>query len=97
MKRYQTRWYTEAAQAGEAEAQGMLGLRLLQGKGAERNLTTGILWLRESANRNDPVGTMHLGLCMQSGEGVDKNVVEAARLVKIFSIVTFVTNHFFLS
>jgi TPR repeat protein len=67
------------AEAGDAEAQYLLGNRYYYGKGVAKDQTDGVKWYRKAAAQNYSKAQNKLGYCYESGEGVAKDLVEAVK------------------
>jgi TPR repeat protein len=65
--------FRTAAQGGDAEAMGYLGVAYLCGEGTARWTERGISWLREAAGKRDPRGMTALGFAYQHGVGVKRS------------------------
>jgi TPR repeat protein len=64
----------QAADAGNPEAMGFLGIALLHGEGTRSQPDSGIYWLRAAAKKHDPRAMTALGAAYQGGDGVDWNL-----------------------
>jgi TPR repeat protein len=67
------------AQAGDAEAEYLLGRRLITGAGGSRNLNDGVSWLRKAADQGYGNAEYLLGTLYEQGSGVehdDRKAVE---------------------
>jgi hypothetical protein len=67
------RHFSKAAQAGNTEAMGYLGVAYLCGEGTSRRTTRGISWLREAAEKRDSRGMIAYAFAYQYGIGVKRN------------------------
>jgi len=67
------KWFTEAAEQGDAAAQTMLGVCCLIGKGIEKDSKRAVEWFDKAAKQNDPVAQIMLGFCYYYGEGVQQD------------------------
>jgi TPR repeat protein len=65
--------FKQAADAGNAEAMGYLGLAYLRGAGTVRDPVEGIRLLRKAADARDPHAMNALGVAYQEGDGVDRS------------------------
>jgi TPR repeat protein len=65
--------FQRAAEAGNAEAMGFLGMMYLRGQGTARAPELAIRWLREAGKARDARGMNALGVAYQSGDGVDRS------------------------
>lgn len=65
--------FREAAEAGDVEAMGYLGVAYLCGEGTARRTDLGISWLREAAGKRDPRGMTALAFAYQHGIGVRRS------------------------
>lgn len=71
-----------AANAGQAEAQGQLGLNYLYGAGVEKDYDQAFRWINLCALQGEAFGMFLLGLLFDQGLGCEKNEQEAFRLFK---------------
>jgi TPR repeat protein len=69
----------ERAEAGEAEAQYQLGLRLLHGVGVDTDYTEAERWLRLAAEHHLLGAQFCLGYMYDEGKGLPRDAQEAAR------------------
>lgn len=65
------------ANTGDVQAQHLLGLFYLDGKGIARNEQQGAQWVRRSAEQGYVLAQEHLGLLYRDGRGVDRSEVAA--------------------
>jgi TPR repeat protein len=65
--------FRSAAEAGNPEAMGFLGIMYLRGQGTARSPELAILWLRRAGEARDPRGMNALGVAYQNGNGVDRS------------------------
>ena len=65
--------FQRAAEAGNPEAMGFVGMMYLRGQGTGRSPELAIRWLREAVKERDPRGMNALGIAYQSGDGVDRS------------------------
>jgi TPR repeat protein len=70
---------TALAKAGNADAQLILGLRLLNGAGVTMNIEKAADWLERAASGKQPVAQETIGVLYQTGTGVVANVPKAIR------------------
>ena len=54
-------WYMQAAKAGNAEAQGKIGLAYKYGKGVNQDFSKAIFWLKNGAEKGDTLAQYNLG------------------------------------
>jgi hypothetical protein len=66
-----------AARAGNKEAQGELGFRLMQGTGVARDAKKAVEWLERAAAQGDPKAQRALGYAYATGSGVEKDFAKA--------------------
>lgn len=66
------------AQAGDAEAQFQLGIRLAIGEGLRKNAQEGAKWLEKAANGGHAKAMHVLGTLYEEGQGVEKSDSKAA-------------------
>lgn len=71
------KWFTKAAEAGNAEAQINLGLLYFNGKGVTQSDGEAIKWYRKAAEQGNVVGQWLLGTMYADGKGVPKDEVQA--------------------
>ena len=69
------------AEAGDPRAQRALGLALHVGRGVAKDLIEAVSWYERSAT-SDPVAKVMLGICHESGLGVDEDPKLAAALYR---------------
>ena len=69
------------AEAGDARAQRALGLALHVGCGVAKDFIEAVSWYERSAT-SDPVAKVMLGMCHESGQGVDEDPKLAAALYR---------------
>jgi TPR repeat protein len=69
----------EAAEAGDADAQYLLGKLFREGLGVEKDPREGLRWTRKAAEQDHRVALWALGWIYESGEGVQRNDREALR------------------
>lgn len=65
--------FRRAAEAGNPEAIGFLGMMYLRGQGTARAPDLAIRWLRQAGEARDPRGMNALGVAYQSGDGVERS------------------------
>lgn len=73
-----TAWLTEVAEAGVAEAQVMLGQRLLDGAGAPADPARALQWFHKAAQAGHPMGLNMVGRAYENGWGCAVNLTIAA-------------------
>jgi len=66
-----------AAQKGDAQAMGVLGLLYEKGKGTTRDYAQAVKWLERGAQKGDASAQNNLGFLYLKGRGVKKNPVQA--------------------
>lgn len=72
-------WYEKAAAGGSALAAAELGRIYLSGEeGFPQDYVTAVKWFRQAADAGDPNAQNSLGVLLQYGRGVEKNIDEAA-------------------
>ncbi|MDP9100050.1 MAG: sel1 repeat family protein [Verrucomicrobiota bacterium] len=67
------------AEAGDAEAQYLLGRRYARGQGATKDLAEAAKWYRKAADQNYAKAQDALGYYYEEGKGVEKDSVEAVK------------------
>ncbi len=70
------KWYTKAAEQGNAEAQNSLGYYYELN---ELNPKKAVEWYTKAAEQGLPVAQCNLGICYKYGNGVEKNLEEAVK------------------
>jgi TPR repeat protein len=65
--------FLRAAEDGNPEAMGFVGMMYLSGEGTARSPDAAIPWLRRARDARDPRGMNALGLAYQRGEGVERS------------------------
>jgi len=73
------KWYREAANQGDTEAQYNLGLMYAHGDGLKQDYAEAEKWYRKAAEQGDADAQHNLGLIYQNGEGVMQDYTEAAK------------------
>ena len=83
-KDYKTalRWYRQAAETGNAEAQDDVGLFYLMGMGVKKDPAEGARWLRKAAAQGNPVAERNLGVMYLQGIGVPADREEGIRWLR---------------
>jgi TPR repeat protein len=67
------------AQAGNANAEFLLGLGFLHGEGVAPDQAEGARWIRRAAEQRDPIAEYYLGALYEHGNGVNRDGTEAIR------------------
>jgi len=67
------------AEAGNAEAQNLLGLMYENGEGVKLNAETAAAWYRKAAEQGHGEAQLNLGALYENGEGVARNEATAAQ------------------
>ena len=73
------KYYRLAADAGNTEAQNMVGLLYDLGLGVPENNAEAVKWYRKAALNGDFYAQNNLGLMYKDGEGITQNYAEAAK------------------
>lgn len=83
-KDYETamRWYRQAAENGNAEAQDNVGLFYLMGMGVKKDAAEGARWLRKAAAQGNEVAERNLGVMYLQGMGVPADREEGIRWLR---------------
>lgn len=74
------RWYQRAADAGDARAQFLLGVRYETGTGVDADLGKAAVWYGRAAAQGHPEAQFKLAVMTAEGRGVTQDVMEAAGL-----------------
>src|SRR5512142_2642823 len=67
------------AEAGNAQAQVVLGQAYEEGNGVAKNEVTAAKWYRKAAEQGNAEGQNNLGIMYRMGSGVDQDKAEAVR------------------
>lgn len=68
---------TALANAGDAKAELVIGLKYLKGDGIAANDVQAAYWLERAAQAGDPIAQNHMGALYQTGRGVKRDVTQA--------------------
>ena len=68
------RWYTAAAEGGNADAMHDLGWHYDHGEGVEQDMKKAICWYERAAEQNHPAAMNSLGECYAMGRGVPRDL-----------------------
>ena len=71
------RWYTKAAEAGNAEAQHILGMAYLNGTDVPVDLATAVNWIEKAAHNDHAASQFQLGVMYCTGQGVPQDLPNA--------------------
>ena len=71
------RWYTAAAEGGNADAMHNLGWHYDHGEGVEQDMKKAICWYERAAEQNHPAAMNSLGECYAMGLGVPRDLETA--------------------
>ena len=71
------RWYTKAAQAGNPEAQHILGMAYLNGTDVAADLAAAASWIEKAAHNDYAPSQFQLGVMFCTGQGVPKDISSA--------------------
>ncbi len=72
-------WMTDAARAGHAGAQALLGQWLLDGRGTAPRPRDAFAWFLKAAQQGDAMGMNMAGRCYENGWGTARDLVAAVR------------------
>lgn len=73
----------QKAEAGDAEAQGMLGGRYYLGEGVGKDFSQAVIWFRKSAEQGNAPGQCSLGICYANGKGVPQDYTQAVKWYRL--------------
>jgi len=73
------KWYTKAAEQGEAVGQRLLGWCYANGAGIAKDEKEAVKWYAKSSEQGDADGQRLLGWCYANGNGVPKDEKEAVK------------------
>jgi hypothetical protein len=71
------RWFSKAAELGDAAGQNNLGWMYTHGIGVRQNLVEAAKWYRKSAEQGDPAGQNNFGEMCEDGKGIRKDISAA--------------------
>ena len=71
------KWYRQAAEQGDANAQHNLGNQYESGNGVPLNYADAVDWYRKAADRGHPMAQANLGVMYEAGHGVKQDFVQA--------------------
>jgi len=71
------KWFRKAAEQGDADAQGFLGVMCYIGDGVPEDKTEAVKWYRKAAEQGHARAQNALGVMYDYGKGVPENDVEA--------------------
>src|SRR5208283_4273101 len=71
------KWYREAAEQNDTDAQSNLAVCYGLGRGVAKDEMEAVKLLRKAAEQNHPKAQFNLGSCYANGQGVAKDYVEA--------------------
>ena len=76
------RWYTKAAEAGDAEAQYTLGMMYLNGTGVPVDLMAAANWIEKAAHNDHAASQFQLGVMYCTAQGVPQDLTQARHMVR---------------
>ena len=71
------KWYRQAANKGDSNAQLNLGICYYYGNGVARDFAEAVKWYRKAAEQENGDAQLALGKCYQKGKGVNQSDSEA--------------------
>ena len=71
------KYYMLAAKAGNADAQGMIGVMYNDGLGTAQDYTKAYEWYTKAANQGDKYAQVDLGILYENGNGVNQDYMKA--------------------
>jgi localization factor PodJL len=74
---------TAAANAGNAKAEMLIGLKYVDGDGVPANEAEGAKWLQKAASQNEPVAAYRLGTLYERGKGVTADPAKATKWYQV--------------
>lgn len=75
-------WYRKAADAGDSDAQWLIGIRLQRGLGVKKDVVAAADYLKQSAAQGNVIGMTFLGLAYWDGIGLPYSMQRAATLFR---------------
>ena len=73
------KWYSKAAEQGDADAQNNLGYCYYFGEGVEQDYEEAVKWYTKAAEQGDAEAQFELAGCYERGEGVCQDFEEALK------------------
>ena len=74
---FMIKWYTKAAEQGDAAAQFNLGICYDFGEGVEQDMQKAVEWYTKAAEQGNAKAQFNLGGCYKDGEGVEQDKQKA--------------------
>jgi len=74
---------TAMANAGDAKAEMLVGLKYTDGEGVPANQVEGAKWLQKAAAQNEPVAAYRLGTLFERGKGVPADAAKATHWYQV--------------
>ncbi len=71
------RWYRQAAEQGDADAQYNLGVMYNDGQGVAQDYAEAVRWYRRAAEQDDAAAQVALGVMYGKGHGMPQDYVQA--------------------
>ena len=76
------KWFTKAAEQGDALGQRLLGWCYLNGTGVAKDEKEAVKWFTKSAEQGDAEAQYNLGMCYDLGKGVTQDNKEALKWLR---------------
>jgi len=73
------KWYRQAAEKGDPDAQNSLGAAYFHGTGVEKNEAEAVKWFRQAAEQGYAEAQKNMGAIYYNGTGVEKDEAEAVK------------------
>jgi len=77
------KWFREAADQGNATAQGVVGNMYLKGQGVPQDYVEAAKWFRKAADQGEAAAQEMIGFMYHKGQGVSQNDTEAAKWYRL--------------
>jgi TPR repeat protein len=77
------KWYRLAAEQGDSDAQGNLGVFYEKGQGVPQDYEEAVKWFRLAANQGDADAQHRLGVMYNDGQGVHQDYKEAIKWYRL--------------
>ena len=71
------KWYTKAAEQGDASAQSNLGLSYFNGQGVPQDYKQAVTWFTKAAEQGHASAQINLGAMYGAGQGVQRDYKQA--------------------
>ena len=77
------RWYRKAADQGDADAQGKLGVTYQQGRGVAQSDVEAVRWWQKAADQGNAGAQAMVGMNLLDGRGVPKDLAKSHKYLSL--------------